>query len=63
MNERFDGVDGRTTNTQAEANVSAFFVKALFQCRIATRIMVQLSVYLKKRELHEIAYSKTFNFI
>ena len=40
------------------------FVKVLFQCRIATRIMVQLSVYLKKeRELHEIAYSKTFNFI
>ena len=39
------------------------FVKALFQCRIATRIMVQLSVYLKREELHEIAYSKTFNFI
>ncbi|NGY87142.1 hypothetical protein F6Y05_23645 [Bacillus megaterium] len=64
MNERFDGVDGRTTNTQAEANVSAFFCQSLISMSHRYKDNGTIvCIFKKERELHEIAYSKTFNFI
>jgi hypothetical protein len=50
VNERFDGVDVRTTSTPAEANVSAFFCQSLISMSHRYKDNGTIVCIFKKRE-------------